>query len=324
MSNERLYIVVPCYNEQEVLPATNERLLSLLDSLVERQMVSSESRVLYVDDGSTDGTWDVIAGLAQADQRVTAVRLAANAGHQNALVAGLEGALPHAHIMVTIDADLQDDCEVIASMIEYYHEGCDVVYGVRRERKSDSWFKRTTAQAFYRMMHRLDVRAAYNHADFRLMSSRAVAQLMRYRERNLFLRGIVPLLGYRTASVTYDRTARTAGRSKYPLGKMLSFAIDGITSFSIRPVRMVFALGATFLIIALCMLVYVITAVLLHRTVSGWASLILSVWFVGGCTLMGLGIVGEYIGKIYIEVKDRPRYNVERRLGLDDNEDEKQ
>ncbi len=320
MNNESLYIVVPCYNEQEVLPATNATLLSLLDRLVEQQLVSAASRVLYVDDGSTAGTWDVIATLARDDNRVPAVRLAANSGHQNALMAGLAAALQHAHIMVTIDADLQDDSDVIATMIEHYHQGCDVVYGVRRKRKSDSWFKRTTAQTFYRMMHRLDMHSAYNHADFRLMSNRAVAQLMRYRERNLFLRGIVPLLGYRTASVTYDRKARTAGRSKYSLGKMLSFAVDGITSFSIRPVHFVFALGLVFVLIALCMLIYVLTSILMHRTVSGWASLMLSVWFVGGCTLIGLGIVGEYIGKIYIEVKDRPRYNVEQRLGLDDNE----
>lgn len=320
MINDVLYIVVPCDNEQEVLPGTNERLLSLLDSLVEAQKVSPRSRVLYVDDGSTDDSWSIISGMAASDTRVTAIKLAANAGHQNALMAGLEAALPHAHIMVTIDADLQDDCTVIEQMVDRYEGGCDVVYGVRRDRKSDSWFKRTTAQAFYRLMHKLDVPTVYNHADFRLMSSRAVAQLMRYRERNLFLRGIVPLVGYRSDNVYYDRSARTAGKSKYPLGKMMSFAVDGITSFSIRPVRMVFTLGLIFLFIALCMLAYVLIAYFTHRAVSGWASLILSLWFIGGCVLMSLGIVGEYIGKIYIEVKDRPRYNVEQTVNLTDPE----
>lgn len=322
MINENLYIVVPCYNEQEVLPATNTKLLSLLEELVAAQLVSPLSRVLYVDDGSTDNTWNILNEMTQSSKRVAAVKLAANAGHQNALLAGLEAALPHAHIMVSIDADLQDDCEVIKEMVEHYHSGCDVVYGVRRERKSDSWFKRSTAQAFYRTMHRLGVKSVYNHADFRLMSNRAVAQLMQYRERNLFLRGIVPLMGYRTANVYYDRSARMAGKSKYPLGKMVSFAVDGITSFSIKPVRMVFTLGLIFLFIALCMLAYVLVAYFTHRAVSGWASLILSVWFIGGCLLMSLGIVGEYIGKIYIEVKDRPRYNVEEKAGLEEENKE--
>lgn len=321
MINENLYIVVPCYNEQEVLPATNTRLLLLLDELVAAQCVSPHSKILYVDDGSTDATWDIITNLMGDSNRVAGVKLAANAGHQNALVAGLEAALPHAHIMVSIDADLQDDCTVITQMVEHYHQGCDIVYGVRRERASDSWFKRTTAQAFYRTMMRLGVKSVYNHADFRLMSSRAVVQLMQYRERNLFLRGIVPLMGYRTTCVHYDRTARMAGESKYPLSKMLSFAVDGITSFSIKPVRMVFSLGLVFMFIALGMLAYVLIAYFTHRAVSGWASLILSLWFIGGCVLIGLGIVGEYIGKIYIEVKDRPRYNVEKKVGIDDSKE---
>ncbi len=320
MKSDVLCIVVPLYNEQETLPATHAALMSLLDTLVETGRVSPVSRVLYVDDGSVDGTWSGITAVAEGNSRVAAVKLAANAGHQNALVAGLEAALGDAHIMVTIDADLQDDCTVIGQMVEHYEQGCDVVYGVRRDRKSDSWFKRTTAQAFYRTMHRLDVKSVYNHADFRLMSHRAVAQLLRYRERNLYLRGIVPLMGYRSECVYYDRTARTAGKSKYPLGKMMSFAVDGITSFSIRPVRMVFTLGLIFLCIALAMLAYVLVAYFTHRTVSGWSSLILSLWFIGGCVLMSLGIVGEYIGKIYIEVKDRPRYHVEQTVNLTDPE----
>lgn len=319
MTNNVLYIVVPCFNEQEVLPATNKQLLVLLDELVKAQAISPESRVMYVDDGSTDDTWSIISTLCQESPCVTGVRLAANVGHQNALVAGMEAAVKRAHLMVTIDADMQDDCSVVAQMLEQYEAGNDIVYGVRRERKTDSWFKRNTAQAFYKMMNRLGVKTVYNHADFRLMSQRAVNQLLRYRERNLFLRGIVPLVGYRTTSVYYDRQARQAGESKYPLSKMVSFAVDGITSFSIKPVRMVFTLGIIFLFIALCMFIYTLIAYFTHRAVSGWASLILSLWFIGGCVLLSLGIVGEYIGKIYIEVKDRPRYNVEQTIGLDDN-----
>ena len=295
---------------------TNKRLTVLLDDLVAREKVSGNSRILYVDDGSTDDTWNVVTNAASISQRVAALKLTVNSGHQNALLAGLEAALPHAHIMVTIDADLQDDCGVIERMIDCYEQGNDVVYGVRRARKTDSWFKRVTARMFYRLMHRLDVRSAPNHADFRLMSGRAVAQLMRYRERNLFLRGIVTLMGFNSACVYYDRSARMAGKSKYPLGKMVSFAVDGITSFSIRPVRMVFTLGVIFLFIALCMLAYALIAHFTHRAVSGWASIMLSMWFIGGCVLMGLGVVGEYIGKIYIEVKDRPRYHVGATVNL--------
>ena len=314
MKNEVLSIVVPCYNEQEVLPSTNERLLTLLSDMSASGLVSAQSRIVYVDDGSRDATWSLIEQYAAADQRVTGVKLAGNVGHQNALLAGLEHASGYAHMIVTIDADLQDDATLMAAMVEHYHEGCDIVYGVRRERKSDTWFKRTTALAFYSLMRRLGVKSVYNHADYRLMSNRAVRQLLRYRERNLFLRGMVPLLGYKTAEVLYDRVERSAGESKYPLSKMLSFAVDGITSFSIKPVRMVLTLVILFTIIALAILVYDLVAYFSHRTVSGWTSMILSLWFIGGCVLIGLGIVGEYIGKIYIEVKDRPRYNVEKTL----------
>ena len=242
------------------------------------------------------------------------MKLAGNVGHQNALVAGMTVARERADIIVTIDADLQDDVSVIGQMVERYRQGCDIVYGVRRERKTDTWFKRNTALAFYRLMQRLGVKSVYNHADYRLMSRRAVNQLLQYRERNLFLRGIVPLVGYRSEKVYYDRCERLAGESKYPLGKMMSFAVDGITSFSIKPVRMVLTLGVVFTLIALVMLAYVLVAYFGGRTVSGWSSLILSLWFIGGCVLIGLGIVGEYIGKIYIEVKDRPRYNIEQEV----------
>lgn len=314
MKKDVLYIVVPCYNEQEVLPLTTERLRDQLKTMVDAGLVGEESRILYVNDGSTDLTWQLIEGFTGQHQEVCAVKLAGNVGHQNALMAGLEVAAERADIIISIDADLQDDVSVMTEMVNKYHQGCDIVYGVRRQRKTDTWFKRNSAKAFYKLMRRLGVKSIYNHADYRLMSRRAVNQLMKYRERNLFLRGIVPLVGYRTDSVYYDRTERAAGESKYPLSKMLSFAVNGITSFSIKPVRMVLSLGVIFTLVALGILVYVLIAYFSGRAVSGWASLILSLWFIGGCVLIGLGIVGEYIGKIYIEVKDRPRYNVERQI----------
>ena len=318
MANDNLYIVVPCFNEQEALQVTNDILLHQLDALIQAHKVSCASKVLYVDDGSTDHTWDVISNIVLKSKRVLGVRLAANSGQQNALMAGLEASVNRADVMITIDADLQDDCTVMAQMMSEYDRGCDVVYGVRSVRRSDSWFKRNTAQVFYRMMHRLGVNTVYNHADFRLMSKRAVNHLLSFRERNLFLRGIVPLVGFCSSQVRYDRAARMAGESKYSFHKMLSFAVDGITSFSIKPVRMVFSLGLVFLLIALGILIYTLIAYFTHRAVSGWSSLMLSLWFIGGCVLMSLGIVGEYIGKIYIEVKDRPRYYVDATLGFDD------
>ncbi len=315
MATTALIIVVPCYNEEEVLPSTHKRLSTLVEAMAADGLVDgSRSRLLYVDDGSRDSTWSLIEGFAAADTRVCGIKLACNCGHQNALMAGLEAAAEMGDAAVTIDADLQDDINVIPDMVRHYADGCEVVYGVRRNRDSDTWFKRRTALEFYRVMHRLGVKSVYNHADFRLMSSMAVRQLCRYRERNLFLRGIVPLIGYRSACVYYDRSERTAGTSKYPLSKMVNFAIDGITSFSIRPVRMVFTLGLVFMAIALVILVYVLYNHFTGHTAWGWSSIILSIWFVGGCVLLGLGIVGEYIGKIYMEVKDRPRFNVERRI----------
>lgn len=309
-----LYIVVPCYNEQEVLPTTTPKLIEQLNALVEAQLIDKESRILYVNDGSIDDTWQLIEQYTQQHPQVCGVKLAGNVGHQNALLAGLEAASERADITISIDADLQDDVAVMTEMVQKYQQGCDIVYGVRRERKTDTWFKRNSALAFYKLMRRLGVKSVYNHADYRLMSRRAVKQLLNYRERNLFLRGIVPLVGYKTDSVFYNRGERLAGESKYPLSKMLNFAVNGITSFSIKPVRMVLTLGIIFTLIALGILIYVLIAYFSGRTVSGWASLILSLWFIGGCVLIGLGIVGEYIGKIYIEVKDRPRYNVEKEI----------
>lgn len=315
--NPILYIVVPCYNEQEALPGSHERLHELLSTMKSQSLVSQESRLLYVDDGSRDDTWSIIERLAAGGNDVAAVKLACNSGHQNALVAGLAAAVEHCDITVSIDADLQDDINVIPSMVEHYKQGCDIVFGVRRERKTDSWFKRTSAGMFYRLMNRLGVDTINNHADYRLMSRRAVLALLDYRERNLFIRGIVTKLGYKSACVYYDRSARLAGESKYPLRKMLNFAVDGITSFSVKPVRMVFMVGVLFLLVALIMLIYVLTAYFMGRAVSGWPSLILSVWLVGAFVLIGLGIIGEYVGKIYTEVKNRPRYNVDTTIGLD-------
>lgn len=313
MDKPILYIVVPCYNEQEVLPMSNEKLVALLSGMIGEGQVSDKSRLLYVNDGSRDNTWPMIDDLCQKEPLVCGVKLAGNSGHQNALWAGLTTAVEHADCLITIDADLQDDINAIPKMVtEYSQNGCDIVYGVRQARTTDTWFKRTTAQSFYKLMHTLGVHTVYNHADFRLMSQRATRQLLQYRERNLFLRGIVPLIGYKTAKVFYDRSERLAGESKYPLKKMLNFAIDGITSFSVKPVRMVFGLGVTFLLIALIMLIYVLIAKIDGSAVSGWSSLMVSIWFVGGCVLTGLGVVGEYVGKIYIEVKDRPRYNIEQ------------
>lgn len=306
-----LYIVSPCFNEQDVLPATNTRLTELMAGMIADGSISPDSRITYVSDGSTDDTWPLIRSFSDVSPIVCGIKLAGNAGHQNALIAGLTSVKDRCDIMITIDADLQDDISVIPTMVDEFKRGCDIVYGVRNKRKSDTFFKRTSAQAFYRVMRTLGVKTIYNHADYRLMSRRAVDQLLLYKERNMFLRGIVPLIGYKTARVAYDRSERLAGKSKYPFSKMVNFAIDGITSFSIKPVRLVLSLGLTFLVIALCIMVYVLYSYFSGRAVSGWSSMIMSIWIVGGFILIGLGIVGEYIGKIYIEVKNRPRYNIE-------------
>ena len=314
MDNSVLAIVVPCYNEQEVLPQTNKRLRALLDSMMQDRLVSSDSYIMYVNDGSRDDTWSMIAGYSEQDTHVRGLKLAGNVGHQNALMAGLETARQDADITVSIDADLQDDINVIPEMVRKFDEGNDIVYGVRRKRETDTFFKRTTAQMFYKFMTNMGVKSVYNHADFRLMSRRAVDALCQYEERNLFLRGLVPLIGYKTDSVYYDRSAREAGESKYPLSKMLSFAIDGITSFSVKPLRLIFYLGAVFMLISLAILIYVIVALCQGRGVQGWASLMLSIWFVGGCVLICLSVIAAYIGRIFTESKHRPRYNIEKYL----------
>lgn len=310
----KLAIVVPCYYEQEVLPETTKRLTELLEKLIGESLITPDSYVLYVNDGSNDQTWPLIKQFHESNKYINGVNLAGNVGHQNALMAGLSVAVDNCDIAVTIDADLQDDENAIREMVIKYNEGNDIVYGVRASRKSDTWFKRTTAQGFYKLMKGMGVKSVYNHADFRLMSKRALQYLLQFRERNLFLRGMVPLIGYKTDCVYYDRVERFAGESKYPLSKMLSFAFDGITSFSVKPVHMVLYLGIAFLVVALIILAWVSYLLMQGETIRGWASMILSIWFCSGCLLVAMGIVGEYIGKIYIEVKDRPRYNIEEVL----------
>lgn len=315
-----LAIVVPCYCEEAVVEETARRLTAVVDRLVASGDADARSHILFVNDGSTDCTWALIEQLHRQNRRVDGLNLAANVGHQAALLAGLDVAAGRSDAVVSIDADLQDDPDVIPQMVAAYRAGADVVFGVRRSRTTDSRFKRVTALAFYRLMNALGTPTVYNHADFRLLSRRAARQLCRYRERNLFLRGIVPLIGYPSAKVYYDRAERFAGESKYPLRRMVNFAIDGITSFSVRPVRFVFALGCVFVLIALVAAGFVLWSWMKGTLVQGWASLFLSMWFIGGCVLMALGVIGEYIGKIYIEVKDRPRYNVERTLFHDEED----
>ena len=312
--SKTLYIVIPCYNEQEVLPETSKRLLEKLQSLVLKNKIADNSRIMFVNDGSKDQTWSMIKGLCEENSVFAGVNLSRNRGHQNALLAGMATAVKYADMIVTMDADLQDDVAVIEEMIDKFHNGCDIVYGVRKERKTDTFFKRTTAQGFYKVMEMMGVKTVYNHADFRLMSKRAVEQFSKYQETNLFLRGMMPLIGYQTDCVYYDRKERVAGESKYPLKKMLALAFNGISSFSVKPISMI--LGAGMIIVALSVLaaIYALISYCTGHVVPGWTSLILSIWFLGGIQLMAIGLVGQYIGKIYIEVKHRPRYNIEKVL----------
>ncbi|MBR6198457.1 MAG: glycosyltransferase family 2 protein [Bacteroidaceae bacterium] len=310
----RLAIVVPCFNEQEVLIETTKRLSEVIIKCVDAGKISDDSYILFVNDGSSDRTWEIVQEQSKVNRYVCGVNLAGNVGHQNALLAGLSVAADNCDIAISIDADLQDDVNAISKMIDKYEKGCDIVYGVRDSRATDTLFKRYTAQKFYKLMKGLGVKCIYNHADFRLMSNRAIRFLLRYEERNLFLRGMVPTIGYKTDSVTYDRSKRMAGESKYPLMKMLSFAFDGITSFSVRPIHFVLYSGVFFILIAIAIFSYVTYSFFTGNVVPGWTSLMLSLWLCSGCVLLGLGVVGEYIGKIYMEVKRRPRYNIENVL----------
>ena len=303
-------IVVPCYNEEAVLNETTGRLLEVMQRVAEKH-ADLQGRIVYVDDGSSDGTWPLIGSLSKQHPQVMGMKLAHNAGHQHARWAGLEWAAAHVDAAISIDADLQDDVNVIPEMIDLFLGGKDIVYGVRRDRPTDTWFKRTTALAFYKLMSKLGGDIVYNHADYRLMSRRTLAALMTYGERNLFLRGMVRTLGFPQAMVYYDRGERFAGESKYPLRKMLAFAIDGITSFSVRPLRLISIVGLSFMLVALGVIVYGLAAWLCGRTIQGWTSLLVSLWFIGGAILVALGVIGEYVGKIYAEVKRRPRYFIE-------------
>ncbi|MFW5584064.1 MAG: glycosyltransferase family 2 protein, partial [Bacteroidales bacterium] len=294
-------IVVPCYNEEAVLNETTGRLLEVMQRVAEKH-ADLQGRIVYVDDGSSDGTWPLIGSLSKQHPQVMGLKLAHNAGHQHALWAGLEWAAAHVDAAISIDADLQDDVNVIPEMIDLFLGGKDIVYGVRRDRPTDTWFKRTTALAFYKLMSKLGGDIVYNHADYRLMSRRTLAALMTYGERNLFLRGMVRTLGFPQAMVYYDRGERFAGESKYPLRKMLAFAIDGITSFSVRPLRLISIVGLSFMLVALAVIFYGLVAWLCGRTIQGWTSLLVSLWFIGGAILVALGVIGEYVGKIYAEV----------------------
>lgn len=309
-----LYMVIPCYNEQEVLPETSRQLKEILYDLMDRGKISRESRVLFVNDGSKDETWNIIEDLHAQDPLFLGLKLSRNKGHQNALLAGLMTAKEYADVTISMDADLQDDVHVIEKFMDKYYEGCDIVYGVRSSRKKDTFFKKFTAQSFYRLMMAMGVDIVYNHADCRLMSKRSLYDLEQFREVNLFLRGIVPLIGYQSAVVTYERNERFAGESKYPLKKMLAFAMDGITSFSIKPIRMITSMGVIIFAISILMLIYSVVQHFLGNTVSGWSSTMVSIWSIGGLQILSMGVIGEYVGKIYMEAKARPKFIIEKFL----------
>ena len=314
MSTPVLFIVIPCYNEQEALPITAKRLVELTDDMIGRSVIDPESRIVLVDDGSRDDTWRVIEELHAGDGRFEGVKLAHNAGHMNALWAGMTLSEARCDCVITIDADLQDDVNAMYGFLEEYGKGADVVYGVRSSREKDTLFKRTTAQGFYKMMAGLGVEMVYNHADYRLLSKRALEALLSFGEVNMFLRGMVPMLGFKTAKVYFERGERVAGESKYPLKKMIAFAAEGVTSLSNKPIRWVLGLGAVCALLGLVMAVYVIVSLVRGHTVAGWASMMMSIWLLGGLQLMALGVIGEYVGKVYMETKRRPKFILEEHL----------
>lgn len=315
----KLYMVIPCYNEQEVLPETSKRLKEKLSTLVKAGKIDPESRIIFVNDGSKDRTWEIIRRLHEEDPVFGGVNLSRNRGHQNALLAGLMTVKDHADMAISMDADLQDDINAIDEMVEKYLNGTDIVYGVRSSRAKDTFFKKATAEGFYKLMNTMGVNTVFNHADYRLMSKRAVEGLAEFREVNLFLRGIVPMIGYSTDVVYYERGERFAGESKYPLGKMLSFAIEGITSLSTKPIRMITFLGFFIFLVSIGILIYSLVRHFMGATIVGWTTLMVSVWAIGGLILLSLGVVGEYIGKIYLETKARPRFLIEEFLNDTEN-----
>lgn len=311
---KKLAIVVPCYNEEEMLAISSKALREVLNDLVQKGKIAEDSFVLFVDDGSKDKTWKLIEEEHAKYAQIKGLKLSGNVGHQFALTAGLLSAKDMSDVTVSIDADLQDDTAVIEEMLDKYHEGCEIVYGVRSDRSSDTFFKRTTAQGFYKLMSVMGVKTVYNHADFRLMSKIALEEFSKYQESNLFLRGMMPLLGFKTDKVYYERKERVAGESKYPLKKMLGLAFNGISSFSIKPISLITGLGVVIICACLAAAVYAFVSYFSGRVVEGWTSLILSIWFLGGVQLLSIGLIGQYIGKIYLEVKHRPRYHIEKLL----------
>mgnify|MGYP002530433261 FL=1 len=309
-----IWLVIPCYNEQEVLPETSRQLEEIMRGLIKKDKISDKSKIAFVNDGSKDNTWNIITDLHEKNPMFTGINLAHNKGHQNALLAGLMTAKDYADAAISLDADLQDDVGVIEQFIDKFNEGKDVVYGVRSTRATDTVFKRSTAHAFYKLMKAMGADTLQDHADYRLMSKRALEGLAKYKEVNLFLRGIVPMIGYETDVVYYERHERFAGESKYPLKKMLSFAVDGITSCSVKPIRMITSLGTLVFTVSIVMLIYFLIVWLLGHTVQGWTTIVISLWGIGGLILLSLGIIGEDVGKIYMEVKERPRFIIEKLL----------
>lgn len=318
----KLYIVIPCYNEEAVLLETAARLREKMHMLISEDIISNDSRIILVDDGSNDGTWGLIKRIHCSDKLFFGCKLSRNQGHQNALLAGLDCARGKCDAVISMDADLQDDIEVIDEFVKKYEEGNEVVYGVRNSRKNDSFFKSKTAKLFYKIMELMGAEIVSNHADYRLLGSRALEGLFEFNEVNLFLRGIVPLVGYKSAKVYYERKERFAGESKYPLKKMISFALDGITSFSIKPIKLITSLGVIFVLVCGIMLLYSLISYFTGHSVSGWASLITSIWLLGGLQLLAIGIIGEYIGKVFLETKKRPRYIIEELLDDSTNENQ--
>ena len=312
--SDTLYLVIPCYNEEEVLHETAKRLLIKMNDMIKSNAISEDSKILFVNDGSKDKTWRIVESLHQENNIFSGVNLSRNRGHQNALLAGLMTAVEYADMTISLDADLQDDIDVIDKFVEEYYSGSDVVYGVRSSRETDTFFKRTTALGFYKFMKILGVDMIYNHADYRLMSKRALEGLRQFKEVNLFLRGMVPLIGYKYSIVEYERHERFAGESKYPLKKMIAFALDGITSLSIKPIRIITGLGFSISFVSIIALIYSLIVKFLGHTVTGWTSLTLSIWMLGGIQLLCLGVIGEYIGKMYNETKQRPRFIISDKL----------
>ena len=316
----KLYVVIPCYNEEEVLKETTKRLDIKLHDLIKEKKISSDSKVMYVNDGSKDKTWEIIKSISESNELFTGISLSRNRGHQNALLAGLMTAKEYADVVISMDADLQDDINAIDKMLDKYLDGCDVVYGVRSSRKKDSWFKKTTAECFYKFMKLMGVDVVYNHADYRLASKKVLLDLNGYKEVNLFLRGIFPLIGYKSDVVYYERAERFAGQSKYPLKKMLSFAWDGISSFSTKPLSLILDLGIIIMLISIIIMIYMIVGKIMGNTIEGWTSITISIWFIGGLQMVSIGIIGEYLGKIYMETKGRPRYFISENLEEKDNQ----